>query len=163
MVGYSIPWWEVKSDYVWHHCPTPVSGQCHHHVIILKGPFSGKEILSYKKCMGCFKSCYWCSSSIWVNPCEVHGVSEDVKLLLKSSCCCLLASVTIPGLQHVDKKAGHDRPVDPRNILHYPMQVHFGCPSNRKYGAATACSSQMWVSFSLAWNPCETLGIPRPM
>lgn len=51
-----------------------------------------------------------------------------MKLLLKFSHTHLLASVTIPGLQHVDKKAGHDRPVDPRNIV----QVHFGCPSNKE-------------------------------
>jgi hypothetical protein len=42
-----------------------------------------------------------------------------------------MASVTIPGLQHVGKKAGHDRP-DLRNMVHYPMQVHFGCPSNKE-------------------------------
>jgi len=59
-------------------------------------------------------------------------VSEDVKLLLKSSCSRILASVTIPGLQHVGKKAGHDRSVDPRNNVHYPKQVHFGCPSNKE-------------------------------
>jgi hypothetical protein len=43
-----------------------------------------------------------------------------------------MASVTIPGLQHVCKKAGHDRPVDLRNMVHYPTQVHFGCPSNKE-------------------------------
>lgn len=109
-----------------------MGGQCHHRVFIMKGPFSGKEMLSYKKCMGCFKSCYWCSSSFWVNHCKVHGVSEDVNLLLRFSRCCLMASVTIPGLQHVSKKAGHDRPIDLRNMVQYPMQVHVGCPSNKE-------------------------------